>query len=139
MRLLYLLLGTNLGDRQANIDAALAALDKAFCGRRVQLTPVLETQACGFDGPPFLNAVVVYRSARKPENILKICKGIERSMGRTDAPEYAADGSRIYHDRIIDIDILLYGDLAVSTPTLTIPHPQVESRPFVKVLLEQLK
>ena len=40
MRLLYLLLGTNLGDRQANIDAALAALDKAFCGRRVQLTPV---------------------------------------------------------------------------------------------------
>ncbi len=139
MRLLYLLLGTNLGDRQANIDAALAALDKAFCGRRVQLTPVLETQACGFDGPPFLNAVVVYRSARKPENILKICKSIERSMGRTDPPEYAADGSRIYHDRIIDIDILMYGDLAVRTPTLTIPHPQVESRPFVKVLLEQLK
>ena len=139
MRLLYLLLGTNLGDRQANIDAALAALDKAFCGRRVQLTPVLETQACGFDGPPFLNAVVVYRSARKPENILKICKSIERSMGRTDPPEYAADGSRIYHDRIIDIDILLYGDLAVRTPSLTIPHPQVESRPFVKVLLEQLK
>ena len=139
MRLLYLLLGTNLGDRQANIDAALAALDKAFCGRRVQLTPVLETQACGFDGPPFLNAVVVYRSARKPENILKICKSIERSMGRTDPPEYAVDGSRIYHDRIIDIDILMYGDLAVRTPTLTIPHPQVESRPFVKVLLEQLK
>lgn len=139
MRLLYLLLGTNLGDRQANIDAALAALDKAFCGRRVQLTPVLETQACGFDGPPFLNAVVVYRSARKPENILKICKSIERSMGRTDAPEYAADGSRIYHDRIIDIDILMYGDLAVRTTSLTIPHPQVESRPFVKVLLEQLK
>ncbi len=139
MRLLYLLLGTNLGDRQANIDAALAALDKAFCGRRVQLTPVLETQACGFDGPPFLNAVVVYRSARKPENILKICKSIERSMGRTDAPEYAPDGSRVYHDRIIDIDILMYGDLAVRTPTLTIPHPQVESRPFVKVLLEQLK
>ena len=139
MRLLYLLLGTNLGDRQANIDAALAALDKAFCGRRVQLTPVLETQACGFDGPPFLNAVVVYRSARKPESILKICKSIERSMGRTDAPEYAADGRRIYHDRIIDIDILMYGDLAVRTPSLTIPHPQVESRPFVKVLLEQLK
>lgn len=138
MRLLYLLLGTNLGDRQANIDAALAALDKAFCGRRVQLTPVLETQACGFDGPPFLNAVVVYSSSRKPENILKICKGIERSMGRTDAPEYAPDGSRVYHDRIIDIDILMYGDLAVRTPSLTIPHPQVESRPFVKELLSRL-
>ena len=135
MRLLYLLLGTNLGDRPANIAAALEALDNAFCGRRERISPIIETQACGFDGLPFLNAVVVYRSARKPENILKICKSIERSMGRTDAPEYAPDGSRIYHNRIIDIDILLYGDLAVSTPSLTIPHPQVESRPFVRKLL----
>jgi 2-amino-4-hydroxy-6-hydroxymethyldihydropteridine diphosphokinase len=56
-------------------------------------------------------------------------------MGRKDAPEYAADGSRIYHDRIIDIDILFYGDLRLNTPLLTIPHPQVESRSFVRELL----
>ena len=82
--------------------------------------------------------MVVYRSARKPENILRICKQIERSMGRTDAPEYDPDGSRIYHNRIIDIDILFYGEHSVSTPQLTIPHPQVHSRPFVKQLLEML-
>ena len=135
---LVLLLGTNLGDREVNIQLALEALDKAFGGRRVKLTQIIETEACGFDGPPFLNAVVVYRSARKPENVLKICKKIERSMGRTDAPEYAPDGSRVYHNRIIDIDILFYGEHSVSTPQLSIPHPQVHSRPFVKQLLEML-
>ena len=135
---LVLLLGTNLGDREENIRRALEALDKALGGRRVKLTKIIETEACGFDGPPFLNAVVVYRSARKPENILRICKRIERSMGRTDAPEYAPDGSRIYHNRIIDIDILFYGEHSVSTPQLSIPHPQVHSRPFVKQLLEML-
>ena len=135
---LVLLLGTNLGDREDNIRQALEALDKAFGGRRVKLTKIIETEACGFDGPPFLNAVVVYRSARKPENVLKICKQIECSMGRTDAPEYASDGSRIYHNRIIDIDILFYGEHSVSTPQLSIPHPQVHSRPFVRQLLEML-
>ncbi|MBQ2230044.1 MAG: 2-amino-4-hydroxy-6-hydroxymethyldihydropteridine diphosphokinase [Bacteroidales bacterium] len=135
---LVLLLGTNLGDREANIRRALEALDKAFGGRRVKLSRIIETEACGFDGPPFLNAVVVYRSARKPENVLRICKRIERSMGRTDAPEYASDGSRVYHNRIIDIDILFYGEHSVSTPQLSIPHPQVHSRPFVKQLLEML-
>ncbi len=135
---LVLLLGTNLGDREENIRRALEALDKAFGGRRVKISDIIETEACGFDGPPFLNAVVVYRSARKPENVLKICKQIERSMGRTDAPEYAPDGSRIYHNRIIDIDILFYGEHSVSTPQLSIPHPQVHSRPFVRQLLEML-
>ena len=135
---LVLLLGTNLGDREENIRRALEALDKAFGGRRVKLTKIIETEACGFDGPPFLNAVVVYLSARKPENVLRICKRIERSMGRTDAPEYAPDGSRVYHNRIIDIDILFYGEHSVSTPQLSIPHPQVHSRPFVKQLLEML-
>ena len=135
---LVLLLGTNLGDREENIRRALEALNKAFGGRRVKISDIIETEACGFDGPPFLNAVVVYRSARKPENVLRICKRIERSMGRTDAPEYAPDGSRVYHNRIIDIDILFYGEHSVSTPQLSIPHPQVHSRPFVKQLLEML-
>ena len=139
LRELYLLLGTNLGDREANLETALAALDAAFKGRRLRQSKIIETEACGFSGPPFLNAVVVYASARKPESVLRICKQIERSMGRTDAPEYAPDGSRIYHDRIIDIDILLYGDIQLCTPELTIPHPQVVSRPFVAPLLEQVK
>lgn len=137
MKELYLLLGTNLGDRAANIEQALQSLDKAFSGRRLRTTGIMETEACGFDGPPFLNAVAVYSSARKPETILLICKKIERSMGRRDTPEYDAQGHRIYHNRIIDIDILSYGDTAVNTPQLTIPHPQVKERPFVKTLLQE--
>ena len=137
-RELYLLLGTNLGDREANIKRALELLDDAFCGRRLRVSPVIETAACGFDGPAFLNAVVVYRSGRNPLTVLKICKRIERSMGRTDPPEYDAGGGRIYHDRIIDIDILLYGDITLDSPVLTIPHPQTKSRPFVKDLLSMV-
>ena len=137
MRELTLLLGTNLGDRQANINGALTQL-KAVFGAPLRQSPVIETEACGFVAPPFLNAVVVYKSARKPENILKLCKKIERSMGRTDTPEYATDGSRIYHNRIIDIDILMYGEIRQDTPELRIPHPQVTERPFVKTLLDLL-
>ena len=138
MKELTLLLGTNLGNREANIATALAKLDKELSGRRLRMTPVIETEACGFVAPPFLNAVAVYASARKPESILRICKRIERQMGRNDEPEYAPDGSRIYHSRIIDIDILTYGDLQMQTPQLTIPHPQIKSRPFMKVLLDML-
>ena len=136
---LYLLLGTNLGDREKNIRTALEKLDKAFGGRRLRMSEVIETEACGFDGPAFLNAVVVYETARLPETILAICKRIERSMGRRDAPEYDSAGSRVYHDRIIDIDILLYGDLRLHSPALTIPHPQVEGRPFVGRLLSEVR
>ncbi len=134
---LYLLLGTNLGDRAANIKEALRRLRAVF-GEPVRQSPVIETEACGFVAPPFLNTVAVFYSAIEPLEILHECKCIERAMGRTDAPEYAPDGSRIYHNRIIDIDILSYGDVELSTPALTIPHPQVKTRTFVTELLGML-
>ena len=127
----YLSLGSNQGDRQARIDEALRRLDKAVGRPYDALSSVIETPAWGFDGPPFLNCVVRYRTARRPETLLKICKRIERAMGRRGAPEYGADGRRIYRDRPIDIDILLYGDLSVDTPELTIPHPRMREREFV--------
>ena len=127
----YLSLGSNQGDRQARIDEALRRLDKAVGRPYDALSSVIETPAWGFDGPPFLNCVVRYRTARRPETLLRICKRIERAMGRRGAPEYGADGRRIYRDRPIDIDILLYGDLSVDTPELTIPHPLMREREFV--------
>ncbi len=127
----YLSLGSNQGDRQARIDEALRRLDKAVGRPYDALSSVIETPAWGFDGPPFLNCVVRYRTARRPETLLKICKRIERAMGRRGAPEYGADGRRIYRDRPIDIDILLVGDLSVDTPELTIPHPLMREREFV--------
>ena len=127
----YLSLGSNQGDRQARIAEALRRLDKAVGRPYDALSSVIETPAWGFDGPPFLNCVVRYRTARRPETLLKICKRTERAMGRRGAPEYGADGLRIYRDRPIDIDILLVGDLSVDTPELTIPHPLMREREFV--------
>ena len=127
----YLSLGSNQGDRQARIDEALRRLDKAVGRPYDALSSVIETPAWGFDGPPFLNCVVRYRTARRPETLLKICKRIERAMGRRGAPEYGADGRRIYRDCPIDIDILLVGDLSVDTPELTIPHPLMREREFI--------
>ena len=127
----YLSLGSNLGDRQARIEEALRRLDKALGRPYEALSSIIETPAWGFDGPPFLNCVVRYRSARRPETLLHICKRIERAMGRRGVPEYDAEGRRIYRDRPIDIDILLYGDLTVDTPDLKIPLPLMRQREFI--------
>ena len=127
----YLSLGTNQGDRRAQIDEALRRLDIAVGRPYEALSSIIETPSWGFEGPDFLNCVVRYRTAKRPHTLLRICKKIERAMGRTGAPEYDADGRRIYHDRPIDIDILLYGDERVDTPDLKIPHPLMEQRDFV--------
>ena len=127
----YFSLGSNQGDRQARIEEALRRLDKALGRPYEALSSIIETPAWGFDGPPFLNCVVRYRSARRPETLLHICKRIERAMGRRGVPEYDAEGRRIYRDRPIDIDILLYGDLTVDTPDLKIPHPLMRQREFI--------
>lgn len=134
-----LLLGSNLGRRSCNLDSALRRLEKAIGSPAVAFTPAVRTEACGFDGPWFLNRIVCFETETDPRQLLGICKEIERGMGRTDAPEYAADGARIYHNRKIDIDILFYGDLSIDEEDLKIPHPQVESRPFVKELLLSLQ
>ena len=134
----YLSLGTNLGDRQARIDEALRRLDAAIGRPYEALSSIIETAAWGFDGPDFLNCVVRYRTARRPETLLKICKRIERAMGRRDAPEYDAAGRRIYHDRPIDIDILLYGDERIDTPELQVPHPLMRQRDFIMGPLKEI-
>lgn len=127
----YFSLGSNRGDRQAQIGEALRRLDKAVGRPYEACSSVIETRAWGFDGPDFLNCVVRYRTARQPQTLLRICKRIERAMGRREAPEYDAEGRRIYRDRPIDIDILLYGDRTVDTPELKIPHPLMREREFV--------
>ena len=134
----YFSLGTNLGDRQARIEEALRRLDAAIGRPYEALSSIIETPSWGFEGPDFLNCVVRYRTARQPHTLLRICKRIERAMGRRDAPEYDAEGRRIYHDRPIDIDILLYGDERIDTPDLKIPHPLMRQRDFVMRPLEEI-
>ena len=135
---IYLSIGTNLGDRKANIESALKALDNGIGCHYSALSSIVETKSWGFSGADFLNCVVRYRSTIGPLDLLALCKSIEYGMGRREKVEYAADGSRIYHDRIIDIDILLYGDERIDTPELTVPHPKMREREFVMLPLREI-
>ena len=135
---IYLSIGTNLGDRRANIESALKALDEGIGCHYSAVSSMLESKSWGFDGADFLNCAVLYKSDILPHELLVLCKSIEHDMGRRERIEYAADGSRIYHDRIIDIDILLYGDEKINTPGLTVPHPKMREREFVMVPLKEI-
>lgn len=134
----FLGLGSNLGDRDVNLLKAMNLLDEAFGMHPERISRIVETPAWGFEGPDFLNLCVLYRLPRKgtPEEhskeILRQVKDIEKALGRKDEALFDADGKRVYHNRIIDIDILLYGTQIIKTESLTIPHPLIGQRDFVK-------
>lgn len=134
----FLGLGSNLGDRDVNLLRAMNLLDQAFGMHPERISRIVETPAWGFEGPDFLNLCVLYRPARKgtpvehATEVLRQVKDIEKAMGRTEEPLYDAQGQRIYHNRIIDIDILLYGTETIHTEDLIIPHPLIGQRDFVK-------
>ena len=139
--MIKLLLGTNLGDREWNLERAEALLAEALkCD--FDCSPVMETKAVGFDGEDFLNQVVAFEKPAfldGPLELLDICQSVEIEMGRAPhTARYDDAGERIYENRIIDIDILYFDDLQLDTPRLTLPHPQVVSRGFVKELLNSL-
>lgn len=135
----YFSLGSNLGDRENNISEALRRMDEAFGTHYSALSKIIETEPFGFSGEAFLNAAVLYRiPAESPLWTLYQVKAIEKEMGRTDAPEYNAEGKRIYHSRIIDIDILFYGKEIIDTPELTIPHKGIAERDFVLIPLREI-
>lgn len=136
----YLGIGTNLGDRKANILYALKMLDAALGVQSTALSPLFESEPWGFSSPDrFLNCAVRYDTDMGPHEILEICKDIEARMGRNvAAPEFDGNGRRIYRSRIIDIDILLYGQGRISLPDLAIPHPLMRERDFVMVPLSAI-
>ena len=145
---LYLGLGSNLGDRELNIEHAVAMLNVELKTPYKAISSFIETEPWGFESQEkFLNAVVFYEldlpKGYNPEAeglmILEICKDIERRMGRSDSPNYDERGERIYSDRPIDIDILLFGDNKIDCPELTVPHKLMYERDFVmKPLMELL-
>jgi len=111
------------------------------------VSSLLETEPWGFESEDkFLNAAVRYqlrlRKGYNPEAeglmILEICKDIERKLGRTGKPQYDERGERIYTDRPIDIDILLFGDNKINCEELTVPHKHMYERDFVMIPLKEI-
>ena len=136
--MICLLLGSNLGDREWNLERAKAMLAEELKADML-CSDIKETEAVGFDGPAFLNQAVCFESDVPPEALLDICQDIEVALGRPrHAAEYDASGRRIYRNRTIDIDILSYNDLEMVSDRLVLPHPQIGERPFVKELLNDI-
>ncbi len=130
---LYLSLGSNLGDRAENLRRAIALIDERV-GAVQRVSSFIETEPWGFQSEhPFLNAAVMVRTTLSPIECLDRTQQIERELGRR---KKSKDGK--YHDRPIDIDLLLYNDLTISTPRLTIPHPLMQERDFVMIPLREI-
>ena len=131
----FLGLGSNLGDRQAQLRQAVRLIGERV-GRVLRQSDFIETEPWGFQSQhPFLNAVVLCETAAAPREVLSLTQQIERDLGRQTKSVGGA-----YADRSIDIDILLYDRLMVDEPGLTIPHPLMLQRDFVmKPLLQVLK
>ena len=131
--MVYLGLGTNLGDKQKNLNDAIRMLEN-LVGEVEKVSSVIETEPEGFKSDNmFLNAVVKVRTTLSPFELLDITQDVEKSLGRK---EKSSNG--IYHDRVIDIDILLYDDINISTPRLVIPHPRMTQREFVMAPLTEI-
>jgi 2-amino-4-hydroxy-6-hydroxymethyldihydropteridine diphosphokinase len=122
----FLSIGGNLGNRLEN----LAICQKQLGGKLnlIGFSPIYESEAWGFDHPKdFYNQVLKCETEMPPENLLKACNAIESSMGRQRKPK---PGQK-YSGRIIDIDIVFYGDQIIQGKDLSIPHPGLYKRLFV--------
>jgi 2-amino-4-hydroxy-6-hydroxymethyldihydropteridine diphosphokinase len=129
----YLGLGSNLGDRRGNLQAAVEAL-AAHGLAIVASSSVYDTDPVGevLEQPDFLNACVRIETSLDPEAVLSVCKAVEAQLGRD-----LAGGVR-HGPRPIDVDVLLLGELEHRSPALTLPHEQATSRRFVLIPLLEL-
>ena len=133
MATVYLGLGTNIGNRKENLTRAIEALSLVL-GHYTALSSFIETAPWGFNSDnAFLNCTVAFDTELSPFQLLDTTENIERELGRT-----SKSNGGVYHDRVIDIDILLYGSETVSTERLTIPHPLMHMRDFVLEPLAQI-
>jgi len=131
LTIVYLGLGSNLGTRARNLSAARRRLRQKGA-RILRQSRVMETEPWGIkDQPRFLNQVVEVDWPGTPRKLLQVSKSIEREGGRV--------ATRRWGPRVIDVDILLFGDQRVNERDLVIPHPRIGERQFVKRSLRELK
>ena len=136
--LIYFGIGTNLGNREANLREALQLLDERV-GEQLACSSVYRSAPMGFvSDNEFANIVAVYETEYSPEEVLLITQQIEREMGRT---QKSVNG--VYHDRVIDIDLLQVTHhsslITHHSSTLTLPHPRMQERDFVMIPLREVE
>jgi 2-amino-4-hydroxy-6-hydroxymethyldihydropteridine diphosphokinase len=126
-------LGSNIGDKQQNIERAIALIDEKI-GSVVKKSSFYTTEPVGFTSDNnFINAAIEVKTNLPIYRILKITQKIERLMGRTQK-----SSKGVYHDRVIDIDILIYGNKKIHSARLTVPHPRMYERDFVMQPLREI-
>ncbi len=136
-------LGSNMGDREGTIERALTLLEKRI-GPLKKRSSFYYSPSWGYDSPnEFCNICALFETDLNPYEVLEQAEEIERELGRnkdralkTQAP---IGLSRTYADRTIDIDIIKMGDIQMTSPTLTIPHPLYKQREFVTIPLAELE
>ncbi|MHB9056073.1 MAG: 2-amino-4-hydroxy-6-hydroxymethyldihydropteridine diphosphokinase [Paludibacteraceae bacterium] len=132
MAFVFLGLGTNLGDKEFNLNRAIQQIGFEI-GSVLNISSFYESKAWGFQSDnEFLNAVILVESKLSAPEILEKAKKIEQKMGRILKSDVS------YHDRTIDIDILLYDNQIVELPNLKIPHPLLHKRDFVLIPLMEI-
>ena len=129
MTRVFLGIGTNLGDRERNLQAALAILSQKMV--ILKESSIYQTAPWGYlDQPAFLNQVIEAQTDLSPLNLLGFLKDTEKALGR--------QANFRYGPRLIDLDILFYGSRVIQTPRLQIPHPRIAQRAFVLVPLAEI-
>ncbi|MBW8049352.1 MAG: 2-amino-4-hydroxy-6-hydroxymethyldihydropteridine diphosphokinase [Cytophagales bacterium] len=127
---LYLLSGSNLGDREKNLKNALSLINNSI-GKIVIRSKIYETEPWGVsDQPLFLNQVIKALTGFSPDEVLQKIKKIEEGLGRKKRKKWA--------ERIIDIDMLYYDNLVINTQDLKIPHPEIINRKFTLAPLTEI-
>lgn len=131
--LTYLSLGSNLGDKEQNLNQAVELIATQV-GRICRRSSLFYSAPWGFSSNnSFVNICIAVDTSLSPTKLLNATQAIEQQMGRTEKSQ-----NGIYHDRIIDIDILLYGNRQINLPNLTIPHPLMQQRNFVMMPLQEI-
>ena len=141
----YLGLGSNLGDKEENLRKAISLINEQI-GTVVRQSALFYSEPWGYESEnQFVNAVILVETPLSPHQVLKANQHIEHQLGKTevhatDRPSPSSNHpSPIYHDRPIDIDILLFDDLHIDEPDLKIPHPLMHERPFVMIPLNEIR
>lgn len=129
----YLSLGANLGNKEQTLDQAVAILS-AEAGTLLRRSSFFYSEPWGFRSEhSFCNICISMLTTLTPIELLDLTQDIERRLGRTKK-----SSDRVYHDRTIDIDLLIYEGVEMQTPRLTLPHPLMQERDFVMIPLREI-